>query len=160
MAVWVISGVAGSGKTSLGRRLSARLGCVFLDADDFHTDANRGKMAAGEALDEGDREAWLLALCAAVAALGGAEAVLAFPGLRASHRMRLRRCAPDVRFAWLKADLELVTGRLRRRGGFFPPALAASQFRDWETDPEALVLDARLPLDVLETQALAWMRPG
>jgi carbohydrate kinase (thermoresistant glucokinase family) len=160
MAVWVISGVAGSGKTSLGKRLGSRVGCVFMDADDFHTDANRDKMRAGKPLNEDDREAWLQALCAGVAALGGAELVLAFPGLREAHRMRLKRAAPDVHFAWLQADLDLVARRLARRGGFFPPALAASQFQDWEADPEALVLDARLPLDALETQALAWMRPG
>ena len=160
MAVWVISGVAGSGKTSLARRLGARLGCTFLDSDDFHTPANKAKMRAGQALDEADREVWLRALTQAVAAVGSAELVLAFPALREAHRQRLRKATPEIHFAWLRADLGLVEERLRQRGGFFPPALAASQFQVWEPDPDAYVLDARQPLEALEAQALAWMRPG
>ena len=45
--VVVLMGVCGSGKTEVGRRLAARLGCDFLDGDDFHPPANVEKMRAG-----------------------------------------------------------------------------------------------------------------
>ncbi|MGH7442769.1 MAG: gluconokinase [bacterium] len=159
MSLWVISGVAGSGKTSLGKRLAARLACPFLDADDFHPPANIVKLRSGAALDEEDRGAWLDGLCAGIAALGSREAVLAFPGLKQAHRIRVLQVRPDARFIFLRADLPLIEQRLRQRGGFFPAVLAESQFQDWEPDPKALELDAARSLDALEVQVYAWARP-
>ena len=52
-------GVSGSGKTTIGEWLSAKLGCSFLDADDFHPPDNVRKMAVGEALTDEDRWPWL-----------------------------------------------------------------------------------------------------
>ena len=43
----VVMGVAGSGKTTVGRRLARRLDARFVDADDLHPSANVAKMAAG-----------------------------------------------------------------------------------------------------------------
>jgi gluconokinase len=159
MAVWVIGGVAGSGKTTLGKRLAERLGCSFLDADDFHPPANLRKMASGQPLEESDREAWLEALSNAVQALGNADAVVAFPALKRAHRERFRKAAPAARFLWLRADLSLVQRRLAQRGGFFPYELAASQFAACEADPAAEVLDAGLPLEELVEKAWNWSHP-
>ena len=47
----IISGVAGSGKTTVGAMLAGRLGWPFADADDFHPAANVEKMRAGIPLD-------------------------------------------------------------------------------------------------------------
>ena len=55
-------GVAGSGKSTLGAALAARLGARFLEADDFHSPANVAKMASGVPLDDADRWPWLAAL--------------------------------------------------------------------------------------------------
>src|SRR4051794_7670812 len=55
----VLVGVAGSGKTTVGRALAAALGTRFVDADDLHTPANIAKMRAGVPLDEEDRAPWL-----------------------------------------------------------------------------------------------------
>lgn len=43
----VVMGVSGSGKTTIGGMLAARLGVPYAEADDFHPAANIAKMAAG-----------------------------------------------------------------------------------------------------------------
>ena len=40
----VVMGVAGSGKSTIAEILAQRLGWVFMDADQFHTPANKEKM--------------------------------------------------------------------------------------------------------------------
>ncbi|MGH8674959.1 MAG: AAA family ATPase [Burkholderiales bacterium] len=51
----LVMGVSGSGKTTIGAALAARLGSDFIDGDDWHPAANVAKMAAGTALSDGDR---------------------------------------------------------------------------------------------------------
>src|SRR5258708_38787608 len=55
-------GVAGAGKTTIGKLLAEQLGWMFADADDFHSAANIEKIRQGAALDERDREPWLEAI--------------------------------------------------------------------------------------------------
>ncbi|HIN16519.1 MAG TPA: gluconokinase, partial [Gammaproteobacteria bacterium] len=57
--ILIVMGVSGSGKTTIGQWLSAKLGCSFLDADDFHPPGNVRKMAVGDALTDEDRWPWL-----------------------------------------------------------------------------------------------------
>ena len=58
----VTMGVCGSGKTTVGEALSARLGVPFRDADEFHPPANVAKMSAGHPLTDDDRWPWLDAI--------------------------------------------------------------------------------------------------
>ncbi len=55
-------GVSGSGKSTLGAALAARLGCEFLDGDDFHPPQNVARMSAGKPLEDADRAPWLARL--------------------------------------------------------------------------------------------------
>jgi gluconokinase len=59
---FIIMGLSGSGKTSVGKALSEHLGWEFYDADDFHPPANVVKMANGIPLHDSDRASWLVAL--------------------------------------------------------------------------------------------------
>lgn len=45
--VVVVMGVAGTGKTTIGPLLAARLGVPYAEGDDFHPQANIAKMTAG-----------------------------------------------------------------------------------------------------------------
>ena len=58
----ILMGVCGVGKTTIGRLLAARTGWKFEDADDYHSEENRRKMAAGVPLTDADRRPWLKAL--------------------------------------------------------------------------------------------------
>ena len=49
---FIVMGVSGSGKSSVGQALAEYLGWDFYDADDFHPPANVAKMASGIPLDD------------------------------------------------------------------------------------------------------------
>ena len=60
--ILILMGVSGSGKTTIGKLLSTRTGWKFEDADDYHSQENRPKMAAGIPLSDADRALWLTIL--------------------------------------------------------------------------------------------------
>jgi gluconokinase len=141
----VVMGVSGAGKTTVGRLLARRLGSEFLDADDFHSPANRAKMASGVALSDVDRAPWLEALAGALEARAraGRSAVLACSALKRSYRDRLR-VGPAVRFVYLRVAIDVLRRRLAQRTGhYFRPELLTSQLEVLEepSDAEALVVD-------------------
>jgi len=149
----VLMGVAGSGKTTVGRALAARLGCRFFDADDFHPPENIARMHAGVPLTDADREPWLASLCALVERLdaAGEDAVLACSALRMRFRERLRAAAKELRYVYLRASPPVIAARLgARTGHFMIPDLLASQFEALEEPDDALVLDAsRTPAELV-----------
>jgi len=140
-------GVSGAGKTTVGRLLADRLGWEFLDADDFHSPANKEKMARGEPLTDADRAPWLDSLAAAIHHRldGGVNATLACSALKEAYRQQLR-IAPAVRFVYLRADTGTLRGRLEeRRGHYFDPRLLESQLEALEEPSDAVVVDAGAP---------------
>ena len=60
--VYILFGVSGSGKTTVGKMLSKILQKPFFDADDYHTSKNILKMKNTLPLTDKDRESWLLNL--------------------------------------------------------------------------------------------------
>lgn len=62
MVVVLITGVCGSGKTTVARALAKKLSCPYMDADNFHSEGNITKMKQGTPLTDEDRQPWLLAL--------------------------------------------------------------------------------------------------
>lgn len=153
----VVAGVAGAGKTTVGRPLADRLGWSFHDADDLHSVENVEKMRRGEALDDRDRAPWLAEVRELIRSLSGRgeDGVVACSALKKSYRDFLRM-GPEVRFVYLKADPPLVHERLKHRAGHFArPMLAESQFDALE-EPEDQQLDAlrvdaaRAPEDIVE----------
>jgi gluconokinase len=137
----VIMGVSGAGKSTLGAALAAVLGYRFLDADDFHSDAAKAKIASGQVLDEEDRAAWLARVQPAFHA-GDGPAVLACSALKAHHRETLE----PHRLVFIEIDAKLAHERLTSRQGHFAgPDIAASQFALLETPDSAIVVRADWP---------------
>src|SRR5918994_1548937 len=64
----VLIGVAGSGKTTLGQMLAARLHLAFLDADELHTPEAVEQMTRGEPLTDAQRNPWFTRVVAAAEA--------------------------------------------------------------------------------------------
>jgi gluconokinase len=131
----VIAGVAGSGKTTVGELLAARLGWVFADADQFHPAANIAKMRAGVPLTDADRWPWLRAIAAWMTerAAAGESAVVACSALKRGYRELLLAATPAARMVFLAIPHDADTTRLsERHGHFFPGKLLDSQFEALE----------------------------
>ncbi|WP_432097227.1 gluconokinase [Streptomyces sp. bgisy100] len=127
----VVTGVSGSGKTTVGRMLAERLGVPYADADDFHPPENIAKMSAGTPLDDADRLPWLDAIGAWLARHAEHGGVASCSALKRRYRDRLAGCAPTAFFVHLDGSPELIEARMRaRKGHFMPPALLRSQFAD------------------------------
>lgn len=127
----IVMGVSGSGKSSIGERLSAGLDWPFRDGDSFHPPANVAKMHAGIPLTDEDRWPWLAAIAAWIGALRavGEHGVVACSALKRAYRDALRDGHQDVRFVYLEGSAELIAARLaERKDHFMPPSLLASQF--------------------------------
>jgi gluconokinase len=127
--VVVVMGVAGTGKTTIGPLLAARLGVPYAEADDFHPPANIDKMTAGTPLTDDDRRPWLDAIGEWAHGRAGLGGVVSCSALKRSYRDRLRAAAPDVVFVHLTGDRALIEERMaHRQGHFMPTALLDSQF--------------------------------
>jgi len=128
--VIIVMGVAGSGKTVIGRLLAEALHADFVDADDFHLPENVARMREGVPLDDAARDPWIERLAGLIEAAieEHRRLVLACSALRRSYRLRLGVGRPEVRLVHLDGDEALLRERLEQRTGHFMPAsLLASQ---------------------------------
>ncbi|MEU9083601.1 gluconokinase, GntK/IdnK-type [Streptomyces sp. NPDC048357] len=163
-SVVLVTGVAGSGKTTVGLLLAERLGWAFQDADDLHTAANRARMAAGEALSDEDRRPWLAAVAAWIdrRIAAGEPAVVACSALKRAYRDQLAGGRPDVRLVHLHGSRQLIRSRLlARHGHFFPARLMDSQFADLQEpapDEHACVVDIDQPPEGVVEAVVARLR--
>lgn len=142
----ILFGVAGSGKTTIGRLLSGELGWTFYDADQFQSAENIEKMRQGIPLTDEDRRPWLSELQKLIDVLLTREenAVLAWSALKKSYRRGLR-LREGVRFVYLKGDPALIAERMAKRTDhYMNPILLRSQFETLEEREEnALLIDVR-----------------
>lgn len=146
--VVVVMGVAGAGKSSVGKLLAQRLALPFLEADDLHPAANRAKMAAGRPLDDEDRRPWLTALVDWIreATDSGRGGVVACSALKRAYRDLFRGAGPGVWFLYLEIDPASAARRVAGRvGHFMPSRLEDSQYAALEPlrpDEPGMTVDA------------------
>ncbi|XP_068279387.1 probable gluconokinase isoform X1 [Nyctibius grandis] len=176
MVLVVVMGVSGSGKTTVGSRLAAKLGWKFYDADDYHPPENKKKMAEGIPLNDEDRIPWLCALHDILRREDSSrhDAILACSALKKIYRhilvsgasaiesnqpeQRGENAALKILFVHLDGPIDIIAGRLqKRRGHFMPPELLKSQFDTLEppSAPENFItvnLEQSLPEIVLEIE--------
>ena len=157
----VLTGVSGSGKSTIGSVLAGRLHWVFEDGDLLHPPANIAKMRAGVPLTDADRWPWLRALGEwmdeRIAA--GESAVVACSALKRSYRDLLRQGRPGVRLVFLAAGQEVLAARLAaRHGHFFRASMLGSQFAALEPPSPAegvLTVEAIAPPDRVAAQIIS-----
>ena len=127
--VYILFGVSGSGKTTIGTLLSKILQKPFIDADDYHTSENILKMENMLTLTDKDREVWLIALNELIAKWnkeGGA--ILACSALKEKYRSVLAE-GNNVSFIFLDGNQKLISKRLTsRKDHLFPIELLQSQY--------------------------------
>lgn len=154
--IFVLMGVTGSGKTTIGTLLAERVGVVFADADDYHPLINKEKMAAGHPLNDLDREPWLEELNRLMTSWfeAGRGGVLACSALKAKYRATLMGQMPlgAVIFVWLDGSRELISERLsERKHEYMNPKLLDSQIQTLEPPMDAVrVVNDRAPEVVVD----------
>ncbi|KAI5819763.1 P-loop containing nucleoside triphosphate hydrolase protein [Pyronema omphalodes] len=135
--IFIITGPAGCGKSSVANYLSRTLDLPYIEGDDFHPQSNIDKMASGIPLTDDDRWSWLETLrSAAVTTLesGAPGCVVTCSALKRVYRDVIRqasRAADDVvvRFVYLRGNKELLLHRVKqRKGHYMKDDMVASQF--------------------------------
>ncbi|NLE00209.1 MAG: gluconokinase [Fibrobacter sp.] len=138
----IIMGVAGSGKTTIGKLLAECLELPFYDGDAFHPESNIQKMRQGLPLNDQDRYPWLQSLAKLVAqSLSKGGCVIACSALKEQYRLILKGNNENVLFVFLKGSRELIYSRMvTRNDHFMPPGLLESQFETLEEPMDAIVV--------------------
>ena len=139
-------GVAGSGKSTIGAKLSAATGIPFFDADDFHPPANKEKMKAGNPLNDDDRKDWLITINELAKEQGQKSgAIIGCSALKEKYRNILSEgIKSPVHWILLQGSFGLIQERMKaRKDHFMPPNLLQSQFDTLETPGHAIVMDIK-----------------
>ena len=167
----ILAGVAGSGKSTVGRIMADRLGWTYEDSDLLHSAADVAKMVSGVPLADADRWPWLdtVATWMDQQTAAGRSAVVACSALKRSYRDYLRRGRPGVEIVLLEVDQATLMARLAgRHDHFFPVKLLQSQLADLEMpDPAEDVLvvpaagtPAQMADKIIEELRLSPQPPG
>lgn len=155
----IVMGVSGSGKSTLCKRLAGIYGFQYLDGDDFHSDDSRRLMASGIALTDADRAPWVASIKQALenCATAGLHTVLAFSGLKRTHRNLLRSAGLRTLVLYLDGDKDTIRARIGQRlDHFMPPALLDSQFASMENpldEADVYPIDVRQGMEQVVSRA-------
>lgn len=154
----IIMGVSGSGKTTIATALSERLGWVYAEADEFHSDENITRMSQGTALTDEDRAPWLEAIARWISdkSAKGESTIVTCSALKRRYRDVLAAADGDIRFIHLLGDVELIRLRMKTRiGHFMPESLLPSQVSTLEPlqeDEQGLIVEnVGTPVEVTDS---------
>jgi gluconokinase len=159
---FVVMGVSGCGKSSIGAEFAARMDAFFADGDDLHPAANITKMAAGIPLDDADRAPWLAAVGRAFETRD-LPLVIGCSALKRSYRDIIRNAAGGaVAFLHLDGTREVIERRMSaRKDHFMPMTLLDSQFAALEPlgrDEIAVRVDVDQSPDAIVAELAAHFR--
>ena len=164
VAVVVVMGVSGSGKSTIAAMLAHRLHWIYEDGDWLHPKSNIEKMHHGEPLNDADRLPWLHAIADWIDATraSGERGVVACSALKRAYRDILIGPRPDVVLVYLQGSHDLIATRMAaRHGHFMPPGLLDSQFATLEEPSEAerpIVASIARPPDAIITTIIEKLR--
>lgn len=135
-------GVAGCGKSTVGKALAMVIRGTYLEGDALHPPANIEKMSAGIALTDEDRWPWLTQVATELA-MGKGTVIGGCSALKRRYRDHIRdKAGEDILFVHLAGSRDLIASRMaEREGHFMPTSLLDSQFEALEppTDDETAI---------------------
>jgi gluconokinase len=149
MSAFVLMGVSGAGKTTVGKRVAADLGLAFIEGDEFHPQDSIAKMSSGVPLTDEDREPWIDALAKGVnERRPQRDAVIACSALSRLVRDRLRAAVREpLHYILLTVNQAVLRERLQaRRHHYMKAGMLESQFTALEAPSDAITVDADRPL--------------
>jgi carbohydrate kinase (thermoresistant glucokinase family) len=143
----IVMGVSGCGKTTVGSAIARRMNATFLDADDFHPEANVARMRTGTPLNDEDRAPWLAALNHELRTRSEQNelVVLACSALKKKYRVAIGAGLSQAHWIFLDGSLELIAARIRERPNhYMPESLLHSQFDALERPDNAITISIEL----------------
>lgn len=158
--IYIIMGVSGSGKTTIGKALAKATRLPFYDADDFHPTANIEKMSNGQPLNDNDRQPWLTRLAAELYNWEQTEgAILACSALKENYRQILRSKVKNITWIYLSGSFDLIYNRIQqRKGHYMKKEMLQSQFDALEVPDYGLKINisksvGKIIHDILESKS-------
>ncbi|WEW60703.1 gluconokinase [Emydomyces testavorans] len=141
--IWIVTGPAGCGKTTVAKGLAGEFDLPYIEGDDYHSKSNKEKMANNIPLTDADRWDWLIQLReAAISSLASSNSplgvVVTCSALKHKYRDVIRVAAYDhpsvkVHFIYLRADKQTLLQRLKlRKGHYMKSDMVQSQLENLE----------------------------
>lgn len=156
--VYIVMGVCGCGKSTVGKQLATALKGKFFDGDDFHPTSNVEKMSNGIPLDDQDRADWFASLNRLIEKHREqpTPTILACSALKEKYRQTLNPSqSPHIQFIHLHGSMELIQHRMNaRQDHFMPPSLLQSQFDDLEPPSNAISINIDQTVEAQITQIM------
>ncbi|KAF3904331.1 hypothetical protein AA313_de0203028 [Arthrobotrys entomopaga] len=165
--IWIITGPAGCGKSSVAAYLAKSLDLPYIEGDDYHPPENVKKMSAGIPLNDEDRWGWLDTLrqkASEELESGALGCVVTCSALKRRYRDFIRQVGQAevgivVRFVYLRADVELLVQRVKaRKNHFMKDDMVRSQFVALEepdsSEPDVVPVDVSGSLTEVQHNAL------
>lgn len=158
----IVMGVAGSGKSSVGEALAARLDATYLDGDALHSPANIDKMSRGVPLTDADRLPWLREIGHHLRGNDGRR-IIGCSALKRTYRETITiEAGQPILFIYLAGSIDVIARRMAGRvGHFMPTNLLNSQFATLEepgNDENAIYIDIDQSRDCLVDQAIRLLK--
>lgn len=154
----LLMGVAGAGKTTVGKVLTDKINGYFIEADDFHGKNNIKKMSAGIPLNDDDRYDWLIKIKNEILKRKEKQnLIVACSSLKEKYRELLG--TGNYKLVFLKVDKLTAKNRINSRDDhFMPETLVDSQFSILEEPENALVFEQSLNQDQIVNEIIKQLK--
>ncbi|EQB50488.1 putative gluconokinase [Colletotrichum gloeosporioides] len=169
--IWLVTGPAGCGKTTVAEYLAQNLNLPYIEGDSFHPKANIEKMANGIPLTDADRWDWLVALreeSRNQLSAGSDGVVLTCSALKRKYRDVIRVAGYYdrtilIHFIYLSAPEEVLVQRVTARSAatnhYMGANMVRSQFQSLEPpmadETDVISVDVSRSIEEVEIDALA-----
>tara|TARA_Y100000590_G_scaffold433057_1_gene549682 strand:- start:34 stop:537 length:504 start_codon:yes stop_codon:yes gene_type:complete len=137
-------GPAGSGKTTIGKKIKEELKFRFFEGDNFHSKNNINKMKKGISLSRRDRLPWLLRINRKLKKFNNLNGnfIIACSALKKNYRNMLAKNLDNVFFLFLNCKKKELIKRSYSRKHFFNPHLIQNQITTFEKSRDLININA------------------
>jgi carbohydrate kinase (thermoresistant glucokinase family) len=163
-AILIVTGVSGSGKTTVATALAQRLGWPLQEGDELHPPAF-AKIHSAHPLDDRDQWSWLAKVAAWIDGCRrlGTGGVITCSALRRSYRDFLTRGRLEVRLVYLHGERPLIEKRLaaREEHSMLPDILDRhfAILEEPDPDEDPIVVDVSRPVEDAVAEVLRGLAP-
>jgi gluconokinase len=158
--IWILIGVSGSGKSTIGRYFSQYLECDFLEGDRRHSEANIMKMTLANPLEDADRQQWLADIEADLrwSLDRNREVVITCSALKAKYRQQLTSLG-RVQLVWIDVPTAILEKRLEtRKDHYMSAGMLASQIDAFEAikpEENIITIDGSRSIDDVMSELIS-----